>query len=191
MYQYDVFISYQRTAGDITAWVRNHFHPRLTEVLDNNRYEDVRIFCDDQVRTGSSWPAELRSALLHTRLLVPVFSPKYFRDEWCLAEWYSMAERERLTGRHGPRGLIYPVIFCDSRSFPAWAHERRMRDLRQWNHPFEHFQTAPAYLDFNQQIKQIAEELEDLIERAPAWRNDWPVLTPEPEPPAPARMPRF
>jgi hypothetical protein len=194
VYEYDVFISYRRTASDISAWIRHHFHPRLSEVLDNNRYEDVKIFFDDQVRVGSSWPAELRSALRSSRVLVPVCSPKYFRDEWCLAEWASMAEREALTagppGEH-QRQLIYPVIFCDSRNFPEWARERRLRDLQQWNHPFEHFQTAPAYLDFNQEIKRIALELEELIEGAPDWRDDWPVRTPAPEPPKRARMPRF
>ncbi|MEU4251409.1 TIR domain-containing protein [Amycolatopsis sp. NPDC026612] len=192
MYEYDVFISYQRSGRDISEWVKNHFHPRLAEVLDNNFYRDVRIFCDDQVRTGASWAGEVRTALLRTRVLVPVCSPKYFRDEWCLAEWHSMAQREELATRQDrTRPLIYPVIFCDSQSFPGWAVERRMRDLRQWNHPFEHFQTAPAYLDFNQEIKGIAEELEELIDRAPDWRDDWPVSTPVPEPPKRARMPRF
>ncbi len=188
MYEYDVFISYRRTAGDISEWIRHHFHPRLSEVLDNNLFDDVKIFFDDQVPTGASWPEELRSALLRSRVLVPVCSPKYFRDELCLAEWYSMAEREALGAG---RRLIYPVIFCDSRHFPDWAHARRPRDLQQWNHPFEHFQTAPAYLDFNQQIKQVAAELEELIERAPEWRDDFPVRTPDPEPPTRARRPRF
>ncbi|MGK3202353.1 TIR domain-containing protein [Amycolatopsis sp. MEPSY49] len=194
MYEYDVFISFQRAATDISAWIRHHFHPRLLEVLDNNRYEDVRIFFDDQVRVGAQWPAELSSALQRSRVLVPVCSPKYFRDEWCLAEWATMEEREALTA--GPRRdhrspLIYPVIFCDSRNFPDWAHARRPRDLQQWNHPFEHFQAAPAYLEFHQQIKQVAAELEDLIERAPEWRDDWPVRTPAPEPLKRARRPRF
>lgn len=188
MYEYDVFISYRRGASDISEWIRHHFHPRLAEVLDNNLYDDVKIFFDDQVRTGESWPDELSSALLRSRVLVPVFSPKYFRDELCLAEWYSMADREALGAG---RSLIYPVIFCDSQHFPHWAHARRPRDLQQWNHPFEHFQTAPAYLDFNQQIKQIAAELEELIERAPEWRDDWPLRTPDPEPSTRARRPRF
>lgn len=188
MYEYDVFISYRRTASDISAWIRHHFHPRLLEVLDNNRFEDVRIFFDDGMGVGSNWPGEPSTALLHSRVLVPVCSPKYFRDEQCLAEWHSMAEREALGTR---RPLIYPVIFCDSQHFPDWAHARRPRDMQQWNHPFEHFQTAPAYLDFNQQIKQIAAELEELIEGAPEWRDDWPVRTPAPEPPRRARMPRF
>ncbi|RSD09591.1 TIR domain-containing protein [Amycolatopsis eburnea] len=194
MYEYDVFISYRRSASDISEWIRNHFHPRLLEVLDNNRYEDVRIFFDDEVRVGARWPDELSGALLRSRVLVPVCSPKYFRDEWCLAEWFSMADREALATaepREQRLPLIYPVIFCDSQHFPDWAHERRPRDLQQWNHPFEHFQTAPAYLDFNQRIKQIAAELEELIDRAPEWRGDWPVSTPVVEPPSRARMPRF
>jgi TIR domain-containing protein len=193
VYQYDVFISYQRSGQDVPSWVRNHFHPRLTEVLDNNFYRDVRVFFDDQIPTGANWPGQLRSALQRSRVLVPVCSPKYFKDEWCLAEWHSMAEREAL-GHHSPERppqLIYPVIFCDSWNFPDYANERRMRDLHKWNQPFEHFQTAPAYLEFNEQIGQIAKELEELIERAPDWRDDWPVRTPAPEPPKRARMPRF
>lgn len=194
VYQYDVFISYQRSSSDISAWARNHFHRRLSESLDNNLYRDVKIFFDDQVRAGANWPSELRSALQRTRVLVPVCSPKYFKDEWCLAEWHTMAKREELSGRtspDGPRQLIYPVIYCDSWNFPDFAHERRMRDLQQWNFPYEHFQTAPAYLEFHHEVGRIAKELEELIELAPEWRPDWPVLTPAADPPVPARIPRF
>ncbi|WIV55188.1 toll/interleukin-1 receptor domain-containing protein [Amycolatopsis nalaikhensis] len=191
MYEYDVFISYQRSGHDVPAWVRNHFHPRLTEVLDNNLYRDVKVFLDDQIPTGANWPGQLRSALLRTRVLVPVCSPKYFKDEWCLAEWHSMAKREELAGDGHPRQLIYPVIFCDSWNFPDYASERRMRDLHKWSQPFEHYQATPEYIGFNEQIGQIAKELEELIELAPDWRADWPVLTPAPEPPKRARMPRF
>jgi hypothetical protein len=194
VYEYDVFISYQRSGHDIPAWVRNHFHPRLREVLDNNLYRDVRIFFDDQMRTGANWPRQLRTALQRSRVLVPVCSPKYFKDEWCLAEWHSMAEREEISGRASPdrpRQLIYPVIYCDSWNFPDFAHERRMKDLHKWNHPFEHFQTAPEYLGFHEVVGLIAKELEELIELAPEWRPDWPVRTPMPEPPVPARIPRF
>jgi hypothetical protein len=194
VYEYDVFISYQRSSGDISSWVRNHFHRRLAESLDNNLYRDVKIFFDDNVRTGEAWPARLRAALQRTRVLVAVCSPKYFKDEWCLAEWHSMAKREKLTGRTAAdesARLIYPVIFCDSWNFPDWVHERRMRDLQEWNLPYEHFQTSPAYFEFHHEIGRIAKELEELIELAPEWRDDWPILTPEPEPPSRARIPRF
>lgn len=194
VYQYDVFISYQRGDRVVPAWVRNHFHPRLSELLDTNLDREVKVFFDETLPTGSHWPVELRSALQRTRILVPVCSPKYFQSEWCLAEWHSMARREELVSRAAPdrpRRLIYPVIFCDSRNFPAYAHERSMWDLKRWNLPYEHFQASPAYLEFHQQVEQIAEELEELIALAPEWRPDWPVDTPLPEPPNRPRMPRF
>jgi hypothetical protein len=194
VYEYDVFISYQRSGGLISSWVRNHFHPRLLELLDHSLDRDATVFFDENVPVGTGWPHELREALQRTRVLVPVCSPKYFLSELCLAEWHSMAEREQLIGRSSSaqvKPLIYPVIFCDSRNFPPYAHERPMRNLRQWNLPYEHFQATPAYLDFHHEVEKIAEELEELIESAPAWRPDWPVYTPEPGPPNRPRMPRF
>ncbi|MFI6028862.1 toll/interleukin-1 receptor domain-containing protein [Amycolatopsis magusensis] len=189
VYEYDVFISYRREDHTVPAWVRTHFHPRLLELLDNQLDREARVFCDAELGVGTRWPDELKKALLHTRILVPVCSPKYFRDEWCLTEWHSMAQREAHSG--GVRTLIYPVIFCDSKSFPPWAHERRMRDLRQWAKPYEHFQMSLDYLDFHSELTHVAEELADLLDQAPAWRPDWPVATPVVGPPPMARLPRF
>ncbi len=191
VYEYDVFISYQRTGRLVPAWVRNHFHPRLCELLDENLARDVKIFFDGDVQGGGKWPYELRSALQRTRILVAVCSPKYFLNEWCLAEWHSMAKREELVIPDRPQGLIYPVIFNDSENFPAYAHERRMRSLKEWNQPYEHFQVAPAYLDFHREMERIATELTDLFEQVPPWRPDWPVETPEPGSLGPSRLPRF
>lgn len=194
VYEYDVFISYQRDSGLVSSWVRNHFHPRLAELLDNNSDRDVKIFFDQNGHVGSVWPLEVRAALQRTRILVSVCSPKYFQSEWCLAEWHSMARREQLVGMASaerPQGLIYPVIFCDSKNFPGYAHARRMWDLKAWNQPYEHFQASMAYLDFHHEVEGIAEELDELIEQVPEWRPDWPVETPMPDPPRTCRLPRF
>lgn len=190
VYEYDVFISYHRGGGTVPAWVRTHFHPRLQELLDDQLDHQARVFFDATVPTGRRWPSELRNALHRARVLVPVCSPKYFMDEWCLAEWHSMADREELTGM-GKSGLIYPVIFCDSENFPGYAHERKMRDLKVWNQPYQQFQDTVEYLDFHREVERIAVDLAGLIGQAPEWRSDWPVHTPEPEPPRPSQLPRF
>lgn len=190
VYEYDVFISYQRRGRDIPAWVRTHFHPRLLESLDNNLDRDARIFFDEQVPGGAIWPKELSSALQRTRILVPVCSPKYFVDEWCLAEWYSMADREELVGQDSRR-LIYPVIFCDSENFPDYARQRQMRSLRRWNLPYPQFQDTAAYLDFHREIELIAEDLALLIDQAPEWQPGWPTVTPTPPQPGTPLLPRF
>ncbi|MTD58253.1 TIR domain-containing protein [Amycolatopsis sp. RM579] len=189
MYEYDVFISYHRTGALVPAWVRNHFHPRLAELLDENLPREAKIFFDEEITSGGKWPYEVRSALQRARIVVAVCSPKYFYDEWCLAEWYSMAKREQLVVPG--QGLIYPVIFCDSANFPGYAHERRMRDLKNWNQPYAHFQDAPAYLDFHREMERIAIELTGLLDEVPPWQPDWPVETPEPPAPGTSRLPRF
>ncbi len=191
VYEYDVFISYTRAGGNVPAWIRNHFYPRLTDWLIDNAERDVRIFFDENVGVGSAWPGELRFALQRTRILLPVCSPRYFRDEWCLAEWQSMAERERITGDVSRRVLICPVIFCDSQTFPNFAKQRRMRSFRDWNQPAPQFEATLGYVDFHREMATFAEDLVKLIDDVPPWRPDWPVRLPEAQPPVPARLPRF
>ncbi|HEX5401310.1 MAG TPA: TIR domain-containing protein [Pseudonocardiaceae bacterium] len=191
VYEYDLYISYHRDGGTVPAWVRTHFYPRLSELLEDNVDRKVKIFFDEHVRGGVLWAPELRSALQRTRILVPVCSPAYFGSEWCLAEWHSMAKREQLVGMATQARLIYPVIFCDSRNFPTYAHERRMQDLKKWNLPYPQFQETLAYLDFHSAVERIALELVDLIEQAPTWQPDWPVVLPPADPPPTSSLPRF
>lgn len=189
-----MFISYKRGEPNVPAWIRTHFYPRLSELLDNNSSRKITVFFDENLSGGVHWPPALRSALGRSRILLPVCSPQYFYDEWCLAEWHSMARREKLVGmasHDNPRGLICPVIFCDSANFPAYATDRHMWNLKQWNQPWPQFEQALAYLDFHHALDGIAEELVEVIEQVPAWRPDWPVETPKPGPPVTSRLPRF
>ena len=189
-----MFISYQRGSQTVPRWIRSHFYPRLQEILDDTVDYDVKIFFDEQISGGTSWPPTLRNALQRTRLLLPVCSPKYFSDPWCLAEWHSMAKREELIGWASPdqpQGLIYPVIFSDSDNFPKYAKERRMQNFRQWNLHYEQFRTSLDYLKFHKAVELVADELVPLIERAPVWQTDWPVRTPPPQPVNQTRLPRF
>jgi hypothetical protein len=168
VYEYDVFISYLRPAKFVSAWVETHFYPLLSEILDNN------------LRGGADWPSELQLAMRHTRILLPVCSPKYFVNELCLAEWQSMEQREELYSTvSGKPQLIYPVIFCDSENFPEFTERRRMHDLNEWSMHEPQFQDTLAYLDFHKYVAGLAQELEKLIDQAPEWRPDWPVATPE------------
>jgi hypothetical protein len=188
VYEYHLFLSYQRTSPTVPAWIRTHFYPRLRESLDDNVDYDVKIFFDEDVAGGSLWPEEMRMALQHSRILLPVCSPKYFMNEWCVAEWHSMAKREELLG-HG--SLIYPVIFSDSQNFPDWAKERRMRSFKDWNLPYPQFQASADYLVFHQEVGRITDELVSLIAQAPEWQPGWPIEMPHPSMLGPSRLPRF
>jgi hypothetical protein len=193
VYEYDVFISYKRAGGDLPTWVRTHFHPRLAAMLDDNLQHDAKIFCDQGPSGGPTWPQEVRTALKRSRVLVPVYSPKYFFDEWCLAELDSMRDRERLVAKSGQpnKRLIQPVIYCDSEKFPDRAKDRPMWSFKRWSQPYPHFETSPAYLDFDAELRRFVDELVRLIEHAPPWRPHWPVHTPAPDEPIVSSLPRL
>lgn len=194
VYEYDVYISYERTSRTVLPWIRNHFYPRLSELLNDSVHYDVKIFFDESLPVGTELPTTVRTALRCARILLPVCSPKYFYDEWCTAEWQSMAKREeiaRMVSPDQPYGLIYPVIFSDSENFPDWAKRRQMRSCKMWNLHYPQFEATRAYLGFHREVARIAEDLVRLIERAPEWRPDWPVLTPVPERPARPGLPKF
>jgi hypothetical protein len=186
-YEFDVFVSYRRK-GNPLHWVRNHFFPRLRDCLDDHLEKEPNLFIDEQMEIGSIWPDRLEDALSRTKILVSVYSPQYFRSRWCLAEWQSMADREKLLGH---KGLIYPVLFSDSENFPSFARERVWRDLKKWNLPDPSFQQSPNWHGFHQQVEDIAIDLDRLLKVVPDWRPDWPVHRPDPPMPGMTSLPRF
>jgi hypothetical protein len=192
-YEFDVFISYRRS-GNPHHWVRNHFLPRLRDCLEDHLADEPKVFIDEEMERGTSWPQRLQNALNRTKIMVSVFSPQYFRSPWCLAEWDTMSERERLLGLSSddrPQGLIYPVLFSDSDNFPPYARERSWRDLKKWNSPYPVFEQTTEYIGFHQQVADIAMELAKLLPRVPDWEPGWPAHRPDPPYRVTTPLPRF
>ena len=180
-YEYDVFISYRRVSPT-NDWVHNHLYPRLSEWLPTELppNHNCKIFIDSSIETGSAWPERLRLALRTSRCLVAVWSPQYFSSAWCLAEWQTLLERERMLGlrtEENPSGLIYPVVFSDGQHFPEEANAIQQKDLRAFNIPWVVYRDTPRYVEFTEQIKTVAAELATMVQSAPPWA-DWPVVTP-------------
>jgi TIR domain len=193
-YQYNVFLSYRRRTP-VGDWVHNHFYPQLRAWLGTTLgQEDPGIFVDQQgIPTGATWPAVLRNALKASRCLVSVWSPDYFRSDWCVAEHASMRAREQRMGLRtdlDPSGIIYPVVFFGE-TFPAETSNIQRRDLRPWNIPAKSFEQTVGYVAFIQEIQHVCNEIADMITRAPAWQDDWPIEMPDPTVPAPATLLRF
>ena len=186
-YEYDVFISYRRT-DPVGGWVHNHFFPLLEmwlrESFPPGRHP--RIYIDKKIEAGAEWDESLRYALLRSRCLVSVWSPQYFGREWCLAEWRSMRERERiLRQRDNPKlTLVYPVKFNDGDSFPPQETGKvQYNDLSMFNCPFAQFKNSVLYLDFDRKMREVAEDVARIALAAPEWEAGWPlvdVLAPSP-----------
>jgi hypothetical protein len=176
-------------------WVKNHFHPILEQRLPDGLPVDheTKIFVDWDIETGSAWPAKLSQALKKSRCILPIWSPQYFRSDWCLAEWKTMMERERLLGlrtEQRPEGLVFPVTFADGEHFPQEARDTQPKDLRKWNIPHPVFRETVDYVEFDKQVQLLVNELARMIQRAPAWQ-DWPVVTPVADERVVVKLPRL
>lgn len=192
-YEYDVFLSYSRMGGS-PGWVLNHFRPKLETCLTDEIGYVPKIFVDQEMTPGAVWPDELARALRHSRILVSIYSPQYFRSAWCVAEWRSMADREQLLGltsKELTTGLIFPVLYSDSHNFPEYGRDRMWHDMKGLDNPEPSFQASPDWLEFHKRMRRIARDVEQLLRQAPPWQPGWPVQRPEVEIPQTTRFPGF
>ena len=117
-YEHDIFISYRRMNEDWIKWTRENFIRPLRSLLQPG-LGSVKIFVDNQIETGASWPAYLARALARSRLLIPVLSRDYFNSDWCRLELALMHHREGLVNFRTPANsevLILPVVIDDGDS---------------------------------------------------------------------------
>lgn len=192
-YDYDVFLSYPRK-GNSGEWVRNHFHKLLVGCLNDELAEEPRIYFDGDQAVGVNWPDNLRNALLRSKVLVAVWSPPYFRSDWCMAEWQSMRAREAHLGLGAaaePQGLVFPVVFWDGRNFPADARNTMWHDLSEFSLPSPEFAHTTGFVEFHRSMRQVAAAIARLLEAAPPWEDGWPVEMPQPAVAPAFQLPRL
>lgn len=176
-YEWDVFLSYPR-APQVQPWVEKHFLPVLRGHLDGLLTNEPTIFVDSAQPTGVDWPDNIKHALLHSRIMIAVWTPPYFRSEWCMAEWESMiAREERLRQRGGvpANGLVYPVVFSDGKNFHDRAKRTQAKDLSAFTYPYDCFRESREYMAFHDAVFAVAEEIEARLGEAPEWQPDFPL----------------
>ncbi len=197
-YVHDIFISY-RHEGPAHTWVTEYFFPLLKKWLPefmppDYKFNDESIFIDLQIETGNSWPIQLNEALRTSRCLLPVWSPQYFRSEWCRAELDTMLEREKILGLrkdHNWSGIIHPVVFQSASLIPPEYRTIQYTDLSQWGIDEPVFRSSPEFLQLVSHVKAICPKLWSMMQTAPDWQNNWPIITPKALPNDPFPIPRF
>ncbi|MBM7775980.1 hypothetical protein JOD54_006184 [Actinokineospora baliensis] len=194
-YKWDVFISYSRK-GMAQKWLLNHFYERLLDCLIGEMSYTPRVYMDRlSIAKGAHWPSDLQQALLHSKMIVPLFTPPYFRSPWCMAEFHSMRARQKMLGIGGgriPQGLIYPVLYSDSDNFPPEAREFSWWNFKDVSNPDPVFQMTRDFHRFHDRVAEFASDLAKVLEQVPEWEPDWPlVVTPDPVLMPPPLIPRF
>jgi TIR domain len=182
-YDHDIFVSYRRSPT-IGPWVQNHLAPRLEARLNEISPNPVNVFCDFKMSEGVNWPAELQRSVKRSRLLLTIWSADYFRSTWCMAEWQSFRRRETLLGlftAEHPQGLVYPVRYSDGDHFHSDAKLTQWRkDFSELSYPDDVFRLSVKYLEFDNLVRQMAQELSLRLNSVPAWSDNFPILEPQP-----------
>jgi hypothetical protein len=194
-YKYDIFLSYKRNSS-AAVWVHEHFYRLLDRWLPEVMNRKPNIFIDDKkIETGANWNATLRNALRDSRCLLPIWSEPYFQSSWCLAEWRSMMAREKMLNfrtQSNPRGLIFAVKFFGGDYFPDEANATQYLDFSDWSSTAPGFKDTIKYVELEEQVKKMLPELRHMIDHAPPWQPDFPIVDPSDDvPEITIEMPRF
>ncbi len=137
-YEYDIFISYRRTNADWVRWTKENFLRALNSLLCV-RLGTVKVFIDETIEDGTSWPNHLALNLSRSRIMVAVLSRDYFESDWCRLELALMHDREKTTNSRtasNPRGLIIPVVIDDGDCFPPEVQMMQAERLHEFANPF-------------------------------------------------------
>lgn len=176
-YDYHIFISYRRMDEDWVRWTRENFVRPLRSLL-RPALGDVKIFVDEQIETGISWPAHLAAALAHSRLLIPVLSRDYFNSEWCRLELALMHHRESQLGLRTPEKpdvLILPFIIDDGTSFPPEVQAMQGEQIHRFANPFMRID-SPRQEDFADYLKTWCPRVLKALKSVPNFDPGWETV---------------
>lgn len=173
-YEHDIFISYRRMDKDWIRWTSENFLRPLRSLLRPGS-GNLRIFVDDQIETGSSWPARLARAHTRSRLLIPVLSRDYFNSEWCRLELALMYHREDLVGYRTPAQdsvLILPLVIDDGDCFPPEVQAMQGERIHDFANPCMST-NGLRQEEFAAHLKQWCPRVEEALQTIPNYDPAW------------------
>jgi FxsC-like protein len=129
----------------------------------------------------NDWLASLPEALASCRVLVPLYSPRYFQSEACGKEWYAFAGRSASQGVQGARTPpIVPVMWMPMA--PGSIHEEARAVPIEYEglEPYARLgldgiiKLARYRADYDQAVRGIAQRIVATAQRFPA--GPWPAV---------------
>ena len=126
---YYTFISY--TGPDYSAYMQIFFDDLLAEL--NGRQpltesEQMSFFDQKEIERGEDWGETLKDALQTSKVLIPLYSPRYFNSPDCGREWWVFQQRREAYVDDPVRGgeealklppIIKPVMWIPFRAGTA------------------------------------------------------------------------
>lgn len=173
-YQYAAFFSYKRDPES------DHWHSKVKQKLEHWLRQELveqpnKIFLDtSDIQTGDQWEAKLGAAIRHSKCVICIWSPEYFRSEFCVSEWQSFVKRE--SSFCPGRSLVVPASYHDGVHFPADANTYQISDFSRFASTMPAFWQTEAAVTFETTLKQFAQEIAEKASSCPIYRDDFPVV---------------
>ena len=176
-YRYHLFVSYKYDEL-IMPWLEG-FINRLEFYL-RQEVGDLSIFFDKEaIRTGAKWKKKLYESIRTSMCMIAFWSPEYFRSAYCVTEWKSFLEREKLENIN-LGGLIIPVTINDGDSFPSEAKDTQQLKVHEYTSLVNAFWNSQKALLLEEEIRKLALEITESIHNSPAFKAGWPVKNSRP-----------
>ncbi len=177
-YKYDVFLSYYRSDENHANWVDNTFYSLFKTFLSDALNKKVEVFKDtNDILSGQEWNMKIREGLIHSKIMIPIFSPGYFRSEWCKKELAVMDYRQISCGymsAANPDGIVVPMRVRDGEFFPGSVTSRMQ--IRDFNDCFRvgiEINKPPIFYKFQDQLDSWVKDVAYAYNKAPDWNDDW------------------
>lgn len=174
-YENDIFVSYRRSDVDWVRWTRENFVRALNSLL-RIRLGNVKVFVDETIEDGASWPNHLAMSLSRSRIMVAVLSRDYFQSDWCRLELALMLHREKagaLRNATNPWGLIIPVVIDDGNCFPPEVQAMQGESLHEFANPFM-LPTSPKQEEMADILrKKLCSSIEKALAATPPFDPTW------------------
>ena len=164
------FVSYAR-GTDLDADVQRFRADVANRLIQIAGIDDLNVanvgYLDTGLEPGDYWPQQLSAKLHAARVLMPLYSPRYFRRTYCGKEFQLFFQ----PGRPILPVLLYPILE------EQWPADPRIRDLQAWSaqypksyldHGLKHILETPGFeADYRTLIRMFADRLRVLAHQAP------------------------
>ena len=137
----------------------------------------MNLFVDKyEIHSGDAWPERIKNALAHSKCMVAIWSPAYFKSTWCKLECNVMFHREKqleYRTQKNPTGLVLPIIVYDGVHFPPYTREIQHLDCRNFFRASPAFKNTERYVDFEDLIIDWVPDVAEYINNAPHWSENY------------------
>lgn len=172
-YKYHVFLS-ARSSPVVEQWVEDYLIKYLTEWLTQELGGETA-----QLYWYKNYPERtVIEALRGSCCLVAVWSPAYFRSDWCVAEWQSFRMRGEECHK-GPNHFVLPILWHDGEKFPPATQGVTAADFKNFTLTGAAFERSERFLYFQIAVQNLAREVALVVGQAPAFDPNRPVLSPK------------